>query len=136
MPSIRNAALCAALAAVSTSAAAAPAPGWAGTWRNEANSVRIRAARCGAGMCGTVVWASDKARADAARGGTDKLVGTQIFRDFRPGEDGKWQGKVFVPDINASLSGTLSLSDRDTLVGEGCLFHRVGCRTQTWKRVR
>lgn len=47
---------------------------WTGVWRNAADSVHLKVAPCGRGMCGTVIWASDKAKEDvAARGGT--LIG-------------------------------------------------------------
>jgi len=117
-------------------AAAPPAPKWQGVWRNAANSVHIRTAACGRGaMCGTVVWASPKAKADvAARGG--RLVGAQLFRDFRQSPDGVWEGQVYVPDLDRSFAGTVALQGGDTLVGEGCLFGRIGCRQQVWTRVK
>ena len=122
--------------------ALAPAPAaavdpLAGTWRNAGDSVRIRVAPCrGApGMCGTVVAASEKARADAAAGGTERLIGTALFRGFERGEDGQYAGTVFVPDIGSEVDGTLHLEGRDTLVAEGCLFAGFGCREQRWSRV-
>jgi uncharacterized protein (DUF2147 family) len=117
-------------------AAAPPATGLAGTWRNMADSVRIRIARCGAGMCGIVIQASDKAKEDAAAGGTEQLVGTRLFEDMERDQDGLWYGRVYVPDIAQSFEGTIEQVDRDTLVGTGCLFAGIGCKTQTWRRVR
>ena len=75
-----------------------------GVWRNPSNSVHVRAEPCGARMCGVVVWASDKAKADAARGGTPQLIGARLFRDFRQEKPGVWRGRVFVPDINKTFS--------------------------------
>lgn len=117
-------------------AAAATDP-LAGTWRNAADSVRIRVERCrGApGMCGTVIAASNRAKADAAAGGTDRLVGTPLFRGFERDEDGAWAGTVFVPDIGTEVEGTLHLEGRNTLVAEGCLFAGFGCKEQRWTRV-
>lgn len=46
------------------------------------DSVHVEVQRCGSGMCGTVIWANEKAIADAKRGGTDNLMGLQLFRDF------------------------------------------------------
>ena len=106
-----------------------------GTWRNPQDSVHIRLRDCGDALCGTVVWANAKAQADARRGGTDPLVGVDLFRDFRPVKPGVWQGRVFVPDLNKSFSGTLTLVDGDTLVGQGCLIGRIGCKSQTWRRI-
>ena len=107
----------------------------AGTWRNAGDSVRIRVAPCGPGLCGTVVAASDKAKADAALGGTDRLVGTQLFRDFRRGPDGQWAGTVLVPDLGTEVDGTLALQGQNTLVATGCLLGIVGCKSQQWTRV-
>lgn len=116
-------------------AVAQRAPDWSGTWRNSANSVHIRAQRCGPAMCGTVVWANERARADAARGGEDRLVGSRIFQDF-VAEDGVWYGEVYVPDLDRSFEGTIELADRNTLIGTGCLFGSFGCREQRWTRVK
>ncbi|WP_022684907.1 DUF2147 domain-containing protein [Sphingomonas phyllosphaerae] len=117
--------------------AAAASDPLAGTWRNAADSVRIRVAPCrGApGMCGTVVAASDKAKADAAAAGTDRLVGTPLFRGFERDEDGSWAGSVFVPDVGSEVDGTLRLEGRNTLVAEGCLFAGFGCKEQRWTRL-
>lgn len=118
-------------------AAPASADPLAGTWRNAGDSVRIRVASCrGApGLCGTVISASAKAKADAAAGGTDRLVGTPLFRGFEDNGDGSYAGTVFVPDLGTEVDGTLRLAGRDTLVAEGCLFAGFGCREQRWTRV-
>ena len=123
-----------ALALFATPALAAPALP-VGTWRNAADSVRIRVAPCGRGLCGTVVTASAKAKADAAAGGTERLVGTELFRDFRRGGGGVWEGTVFVPDLGRAVDGTLEQRSPTTLVATGCLFAGFGCRSQTWVRV-
>jgi uncharacterized protein (DUF2147 family) len=117
-------------------AAAATDP-LAGTWRNASDSVRIRVAPCRGepGMCGTVVSASDKAKDDAAAGGTERLVGTPLFRGFERDGDGTWAGTVFVPDIGREVDGTLQLDGRNTLVAQGCLFAGFGCKEQRWTRV-
>jgi uncharacterized protein (DUF2147 family) len=122
------------LALLATPAFAAPASP-VGVWRNAADSVRIRVAACGRGLCGTVVQASAGAKADAARGGTDRLVGTRLFRDFRRADDGLWRGRVFVPDIAQSFDGTLELRGA-TLIGTGCLFGSLGCRSTSWTQVK
>lgn len=127
-------AACAMAMPVAASATAAPSP--IGIWRNGGDSVRIRIARCGAALCGTVVRASAKARADAARGGTARLVGTRLLRDFRARDARRWEGEVFVPDIGVTFSGTLALDGPDRLVGRGCVLGRLGCREQAWRRVR
>jgi uncharacterized protein (DUF2147 family) len=108
-----------ALALVGSAAEAAPPPG---VWANPANTVHVAFQRCGSAMCGTVVWANAQAKADAQRGGTERLVGAQLFRGFVEEAPGRWAGEVFVPDIGRTLSGTLTLVDERTLTGEGCLL--------------
>ncbi|HVJ01592.1 MAG TPA: DUF2147 domain-containing protein [Sphingomonas sp.] len=111
-------------------------PPIASEWANPSNSVHVRIDRCGNSICGTVSWASAKAIADARRGGTQNLVGTRLFRDLEPAGAGKWKGKVFVPDIRKTFSGTISFAGQEKMVGKGCVLFGVICKSQTWSRVR
>jgi uncharacterized protein (DUF2147 family) len=121
------------MAALGSAAEAAPPPG---IWANPSNSVHVAFKPCGPAMCGTVIWASPKAQEDAARGGTDQLVGSMLFEDFEEDGPGRWTGQVFIPDIGQSLSGTITQVDARTLVGEGCVLAGFGCKSQTWKRIK
>lgn len=106
-------------------------------WRNPSNSVHIRIDKCsGEKLCGIITWASPKAIADAKRGGTDTLVGTRLFRDLAPAGESKWKGKVFVPDIRKTFTGTIEFSDANTMTGKGCVLFGVVCKAQTWSRLR
>lgn len=104
-------------------------------WANPKNTVHIRAHPCGQDLCGTVSWASDKAKEDARKGGNPNLVGTQLFRGSRASGSASWKGKVLVPDINQTFSGTLTFVDSNTMVGKGCALFGLICKTQTWKRI-
>ncbi|WBO24369.1 DUF2147 domain-containing protein [Sphingomonas abietis] len=106
-----------------------------GIWRNPQDSVHVRSDHCGASMCGTVIWANDKARMDARKGGTADIIGLQLFRNFHKNSRGEWRGEVYVPDIDRTFSGTIKVIDDNTLTGTGCLIGRVGCRSQTWTRI-
>ena len=106
-----------------------------GVWRNPKNSVHVDIRPCGDAICGYVVWASPKAQADAKKGGTDKLIGLQVLRNFTQVKPGSWKGRVYVPDLNATFSGTADLMDAGTLKARGCLFAGIGCKTQLWKKV-
>jgi len=103
--------------------------------RNPSNSVHVRIHPCGKSRCGTVVWANDKAKADSARG-TRNLIGTELFREFREVSPKVWKGKVFVPDLNKVFTGTGTVKDQNMVVARGCLFGSIGCKSQTWTRVR
>lgn len=105
-----------------------------GTWENAKHSVRVKIERCGERACGRVVWASDEAKADAARGGTADLIGVQLFQGLAPGEDGAWAGKIFVPDLNGVFDGTVRANDATHLTAEGCVVRPV-CKSQVWTRI-
>ncbi len=121
--------------ALSAPAPARPTPP-PGVWANPARSVHVAFKRCGPAICGDVVWANEKAKDDAARGGADRLVGSRLFDGFVEEEPGYWSGEVFIPDIGQSVAGTITRVDARTLRGEGCLFAGFGCRTQDWTRIR
>ena len=138
-------ALCwrAALAGVALVAmpAVAAAPGGdtllaASEWRNPRNTVHISIRPCGGGdkMCGVVIWATDKAKADAKRGGTDNLVGLSLFREFRRTGPGEYKGRVFVPDLNRTFSGQMRIAG-DSIIGKGCLIGGLFCKQQVWTRI-
>lgn len=107
-----------------------------GVWRNPKNSVHIDIQPCGQYLCGRVVWANANAREDARKGGTKELLGSQLLRNFSPGKGGTWKGKVFVPDLNVTVSGSAELVDPNTLKARGCIFAGIGCKSQNWKRVQ
>ena len=121
---------------LTSAAALSQKPGEDIVLRNPSNSVHVRIHPCGKTRCGTVVWANDKAKADLARGGTRNLVGTELFREFREVSPKVWKGKVFVPDLNKVFTGTGTVKDQNTIVARGCLFGSIGCKSQTWKRIR
>jgi len=65
---------------------------------------------------------------------TDELF--ELFREFREVSPKVWKGKVFVPDLNKVFTGTGTVKDRNTVVARGCLIGNIGCKSQTWTRVR
>lgn len=106
-----------------------------GVWRNPKNSVHVEMRPCGTSLCGVVVWADDKAKADAAKGSEAPLIGSTLLRDFRQEKPDMWRGRVYVPDIGMTFSGTISIVDADHLKGRGCLLGRIACKSQMWTRV-
>ena len=107
-----------------------------GVWRNPKNSVHVEIKPCGDGKaCGNVVWANEDAKADARKGGTPNLIGLQLLRDFQLQKNGSWRGKVFVPDLDMTLTGTADFPDATTMKAKGCLVGKFLCKSQTWRRV-
>jgi uncharacterized protein (DUF2147 family) len=133
MPILKSAVLAAALLAAAP--AAAQEPSLFGAWRNPKNTVHVEIRPCAQGACGYVVWASEKAKRDAREGGTPNLVGLQLFREFTQRKNGVWQGKVFVPDVNRTFTGTAEPIDSQRLRAKGCLVANVLCKSQVWTRI-
>jgi uncharacterized protein (DUF2147 family) len=82
-----------------------------------------------------VIWASAKAQKDAREGSGKELVGLTLFRDMVRTDDGTWRGKVFVPDVNRTFTGSARPLDGSRLQARGCLFANVICKSQTWVRL-
>ena len=121
--------------AVSAAPAGASAAGLEGQWRNPKGSVVVRVARCGEGYCGTVVEASDKAKASARKGGTQRLIGTRILSGVRPVGNGTFRGQAFDPKRNIRAPATIRLLGPGTISIKGCLIRNMICKEQRWTRV-
>ncbi|MEO6225768.1 MAG: DUF2147 domain-containing protein [Sphingomicrobium sp.] len=114
--------------------ATAPQTGIAGRWINPSRSVIIDIAPCGAALCGTVKWASAKAKADASAG-TARLVGTRLLTGLRR-QGSQWQGKLFVPDRNLHVEGRIERAAPGQLKVSGCALGGLVCDSQLWTRAR
>ena len=121
------------LLALAAMAATADAP-IEGRWKNPSGRVTVLIEACGAALCGSVVSAAESARADARRGGTANLVGTQLMTGFKPAGANKWRGRMFVPDINHRSNAELRLIGENQLKVTGCMVRRMICKSQYWTR--
>jgi uncharacterized protein (DUF2147 family) len=105
-----------------------------GQWRNPQGSVIVSIAPCGEALCGVVDWASESAKADARRGGTEQLIGTEVFSQFSTKARGRWRGKLFVPDLNKRPKAEMRLLGPDQLKVTVCGAARLVCKSQVWVR--
>jgi len=96
-----------------------------GTWLRENGNSKIRMAKCGEALCGTVSWLKDA-------GGPSK-IGQRVFFDMMPAGAAKWRGKAFNPEDGKTYSGEMSLSG-ETLTTAGCALGGLVCRTVKWSR--
>ena len=121
------------LATISTPLAASSLEG---DWRNPGGSVVIAIAPCGEALCGRVKWASDKAQADARKGGTDPLVGVELLSGFVSKGEGRWKGRLFVPDLNKRSKVELRQLGHDHVKVTGCAIGRLVCKSEVWTRTQ
>ncbi len=105
-------------------------PSIEGRWRSPGGNSIIDIAPCGGDLCGTVAWASDKAKQDARRA-TDQLIGTQILTGLEERKPGRWQGSLFIPDKAMRVTAKIQLAGPQQLKVSGCVFI---CSSQVWNR--
>lgn len=99
-----------------------------GVWRSPGGNSIMKIARCGHGPCGTIVWASDKAKQDS-RKTTSHLVGTHLLTHLTQQKDGSWEGKLFIPDMNMHASAKISRLAHHELKVSGC---KIICKSAVW----
>ena len=125
----------AALSLVALSSAASASAPFEGRWTNPKRSVIIEVAPCGDAHCGTVVWATDKAKANARKGGTENLIGTRLITGVRRTGNGTYKGRGFVPKRNMSAAATIRQAGPNVMIVEGCALAGLICKEQRWTRV-
>lgn len=113
-----------ALLSLSTTAQAQDA---SGVWLRENGASRVRLAKCGEALCGTVVWLKDPEESASK-------VGQRVFYDMKPNGAGQWAGQAFNPEDGKTYSGKMTLSG-NKLTTAGCVFGGIICRSVSWSRV-
>lgn len=107
-----------------------------GHWKNKKGSVVVRVAPCGNALCGTVVEASEKAKAGARKGGTQNLIGTRILSNMRQTGEGTFKGQAFEPKRNIHAPATIRILGPDAIEVKGCaIAGMLLCKEQRWTRV-
>jgi len=131
-----------ALAAVPASAVAATAPETAnspeGLWLNQKNSVAVRVALCGTGLCGHIAWLKKPYHKDGTlkRDQGRPWCGLAILRGFHQDGDATWSGgTIYDPDSGNTYHSTLSV-DGDTLKVRGYVLIPLFGRTLQWHRIK
>lgn len=125
------AALCAALAAGSVSAA-----GIEGVWRTASGNLEVEIKPCGAALCGTVVRVlANKSMADPSGDMGDKpALGLVVLSNFLPAADGAYEGFIYDREAVQTYRCNLSLDASDRLVVHGYLGWPTFGRSQLWTR--
>lgn len=111
----------------------APVPSIDGRWKSPGGNSIIEIAACGSSRCGTVAWASAKAKKDASKS-TDQLVGTQLLTGLSQDSKGFWRGKLFIPDKKMRVTAKIQLVGDQQLKVSGCAAGRALCKSALWTR--
>jgi uncharacterized protein (DUF2147 family) len=108
-------------------AGAAQAQDATGTWLRETGESRVRFAKCGDALCGTVSWLKDPENSKSK-------VGQRVFTGMKASGANQWTGEAFNPEDGKTYSGKMTLSG-NSLTTAGCVLGGIICRSVSWSRV-
>lgn len=113
-----------------------------GVWLVASQSGHVEVSRCGASVCGKIVWLKDEKPGETILDQNNKnpaersrpIRGAPMLWDFKPGKTGWVNGRIYNAEDGNSYRAELLPQPDGTLKVKGC----VGpiCQTQTWRRVR
>jgi uncharacterized protein (DUF2147 family) len=114
-----------------------------GTWLTQAGDARVKISKCGAGLCGHVVWLREPYDTATGQPATDSknpnpalakrsMIGLPLFSGMQPSGPNKWSGQIYNADDGSTYASSVSVTNADSLRVEGC----VGalCGGETWTR--
>ena len=115
-----------------------------GIWLTQAGDAKVRVSKCGAGICGVVVWL--KTPTDPATGKPavdDKnpnpslakrpMIGLPLFSGMQPSGSNRWSGQIYNADDGSNYASNVSVTGPDTLRVEGCVGGAL-CGGENWTR--
>lgn len=139
------AALLLALAAAATIRADAATP--IGTWLDDSKRIMVEIDRCGAALCGKIVWFRwpddamglplvDLKNPDPALRARP-LLGLRVLDGLRPRTEREWEGGVlYNPDDGVVYHVGITVRDDASLVVRAYLLLPIFGKTFVWSRVR
>ena len=119
-----------------------------GIWATQGDDSHVKIEKCGASLCGTIVWLKDPLGDDGKDAvdsnnpdptlRTQKLVGLPLLSGFEPTDDpGVWKnGRIYNPEDGRTYSCTVTVQDANTLRVRGYVGFSLLGETQIWNRVR
>lgn len=124
------------LLATGSAAAAGEATG---VWMRSSGTSKIRIDKCGAALCGTVVWEKsprkDIYNPDAAKR-DEPITGRRVLLGMKPAGEDKWKGEVYNAEDGKTYTGYITLTGPDQLKLQGCVLGGLICKSDTWSRAR
>jgi uncharacterized protein (DUF2147 family) len=115
-----------------------------GLWINEKGDTKVRLARCGTALCGTVAWlgrpndASGRPKTDWRNPDADKrdrpLIGLPVLLDMKPAGDDRWSGSIYNADDGKTYVSHVMLAGATSLQVRGCVLGGLLCKSMTWTR--
>ncbi|MFZ0763382.1 DUF2147 domain-containing protein [Bradyrhizobium sp.] len=114
-----------------------------GIWLTQAGDAKIRISRCGAGICGVIVWLKEPIDPATGKPQVDDknpnpalakrpIIGLSLFSRMRSTGPHQWSGQIYNADDGKTYASKVSVTGPATLKVEGC----VGalCGSEDWSR--
>ena len=114
-----------------------------GIWLTQAGDAKVRVSKCGAGICGVVVWLKEPIDPLTGKPQVDDknpnpslakrpIIGISLFLGMRPAGPNQWSGQIYNADDGKTYTSKISVTGPATLKVEGC----VGalCGGEDWSR--
>ena len=117
-----------------------------GIWLTQGGDARVQVSRCGAGICGLIVWLRDPIDPKTNRPQVDDknpnpalqqrpIVGLSILIGMRPSGPAKWSGQIYNADDGETYTAHVTAQNDGTLEVQGCVGGGMICGGETWTRV-
>jgi uncharacterized protein (DUF2147 family) len=114
-----------------------------GIWLTQAGDAKVRVSRCGAGICGVVVWLKEPIDPLTGKAQVDDknhnpalarrpIIGLSLFSGMRPSGPNRWSGQIYNADDGKTYASNISVSGPGTLKVEGCVGSL--CGGEEWSR--
>jgi uncharacterized protein (DUF2147 family) len=137
-------AVVAALIAAVPAGAQGAAGGPDGIWLTQAGDAKVRVSKCGAGICGVVVWLREPIDPMTGKPQVDDknsnpalakrpIIGLALFSGMRPTGPNQWAGQIYNADDGKIYASKISVTGPATLKVEGCLSAGL-CGGEDWSR--
>ncbi|RXT55362.1 hypothetical protein B6S44_09595 [Bosea sp. Tri-44] len=108
-----------------------------GRWRDSDGESEVTISRCGAALCGRIVWLKQE-RFDIFNPNEAlrqrSLLGLQVLSGFKPAAKGALEGEGYNPADGKTYRTTLELTSHRSLVMRGCVLGGLICDDDTWSR--
>jgi uncharacterized protein (DUF2147 family) len=116
-----------------------------GVWLTEAGDAKILVSKCGASLCGTIIWlkqpidpATGKPQVDDKNGNPAlahrPVIGINIFERMKPLKDHKWSRLIYNADNGKTYASDVTLAGPRKLEVRGCVM-AVLCGGETWTKL-
>ncbi|MBA7464905.1 hypothetical protein ES703_32028 [subsurface metagenome] len=114
-----------------------------GIWLTQAGDAKVGVSRCGAGICGRIVWLKVPIDPTTGRAQVDdknpnpslakrRIIGLQILIGMKPQSDNSWSGLIYNADDGKTYTSNISLPSMTSLKVGGCAG--VLCGNEIWSK--